>query len=147
MEQITERAGDRLNRAGNKDSIGHRRSNSNPAPAAPTMTNSPRQPMNGTSSAPNGEPKAIPPAIAPNSQPRGRPRCSYGYNLPTRANASGTTPLAPIPVTIRHRASCSMDCAVTVANVSPTKAVRDTNITRWMPSRSAKRPYARVAIP
>ena len=61
---------------------------------------------------------AIPPAIAPNSHPSGRPRCSYGNSLATSTRASGTTPLAPRPVTIRHSAICPMEVAVAVNAVS-----------------------------
>jgi len=47
-----------------------------------------------------------------------------------KQTASGTTPLAPIPVTIRHRASCSMDCAVAVNIACVAKAARVANMTR-----------------
>ena len=107
--------------------------------------------MTGTSIAPNGEPMAIPPAytVAPDYSPeRAALHGRTDISRPTFSQRERNDAARyPIPVTIRHSASCSVDCAVAVRMVSAEKSASDANITRWMPIRSARMPYARVAIP
>jgi hypothetical protein len=63
-----------------------------------------------------------------------------GIIPPTSASESRTTPLAPIPVTIQNKVSCSTLWAVVVSIVRTEKAASDANITRWIPRSGRDQP-------
>jgi hypothetical protein len=56
------------------------------------------------------------------------------------ASASGTTPLAPMPVSKRHQIIACADCAVAVSAVRNTNAVSDANMIGRRPNRSEINP-------